>query len=260
MNKNRILIYDDYGVGDTKILGRAMGDYFIPRGIEIHTTNARDIIHRWALNDNVAALVMPGGRAIGYQARLHPHGNKKITDWVMNGGVYFGICAGAYYAAERIIFEPDIPELAVQQNGGLGLVSADAIGTLHRELNIAPYRADTASMAAPQIEWVADGRLHLSYYHGGPYFQPRGNNMEILAQYVLDDGDRPAIVAQRVGHGRVIASGVHVEVSGPSLAATFAHPMAIDPHARHVARTLQQYETYRKSLFDKVMNEIILER
>lgn len=262
MTTEKILIYDDLGAGDTKILVREMADYFTPRGVKIDMTNAHDITRRHALNGRVLALVMPGGRAMGYQQRLNPRGNQIITDWVRGGGTYFGICAGAYYAARHVIFEPDIPDLTVRQDGTLKLVSANAIGTLHRELDIAPYRAATQSMAAPQIEWTADARLHISYYHGGPYFEPTGNdkNLTTLAVYALDTGDKPAIVRQTVGNGRVIASGVHVEVSGSALAGTFAQPTAIDANARHVANTLHQYESYRKSLFDKVMAEIAPEK
>ena len=199
MTTEKILIYDDLGAGDTKILVREMADYFTPRGVKIDMTNAHDITRRHALNRRILALVMPGGRAMGYQQRLNPRGNQIITDWVRGGGTYFGICAGAYYSARHVIFEPDIPELTVRQDGTLKLVSANAIGTLHRELDIAPYRADTQSMAAPQIEWTADARLHISYYHGGPYFEPTGHdkNLTTLAVYALDTGDKPPLSAKR---------------------------------------------------------------
>jgi biotin--protein ligase len=53
-----------------------------------------------------ALLVMPGGADLPYCRRLAGRGNALISDFVAAGGGYLGLCAGAYYAAARVDFEP----------------------------------------------------------------------------------------------------------------------------------------------------------
>ena len=36
-------------------------------------------------------------------------GCRLIDDFVCRGGVYIGFCAGAYFAAKQVLFEPDTP-------------------------------------------------------------------------------------------------------------------------------------------------------
>src|SRR3989338_11408695 len=49
-------------------------------------------------------FVMPGGRDSPYVESLNFAGVTKIQDYVKEGGAYLGICAGAYFAANKIEF------------------------------------------------------------------------------------------------------------------------------------------------------------
>ncbi len=70
---------------------------------EVEHVSAKDLIHKnW--ERDAAALIIPGGADIPYMKRLRGQGNLKIRVYVENGGVYIGICAGAYYAGERVEF------------------------------------------------------------------------------------------------------------------------------------------------------------
>ena len=50
-------------------------------------------------------LVMPGGRDKPYQENLSGKGIEIIKNFVKRGGSYLGICAGAYFASDRVEFE-----------------------------------------------------------------------------------------------------------------------------------------------------------
>ena len=49
--------------------------------------------------------VMPGGADRPYCAALNGEGNRRIRAFVEAGGAYLGLCAGAYYASQRVEFE-----------------------------------------------------------------------------------------------------------------------------------------------------------
>lgn len=54
-----------------------------------------------------ALLVIPGGRDLPYVEELTTKSNvtKRIRQYVLEGGRYLGICAGAYFGAEEVRFD-----------------------------------------------------------------------------------------------------------------------------------------------------------
>jgi len=48
--------------------------------------------------DSISTLVFPGGLVADYESLLGEEGRKKICEYVYNGGGYYGVCAGAFYA------------------------------------------------------------------------------------------------------------------------------------------------------------------
>lgn len=251
--RDRILIYQDYGCADTRVLEQGLRDYFEPRGTAVGFVDAAGIIKDNALNENVLAFFMPGGAATPFRRKLEYQGNDKIRDYVNNGGIYYGICAGAYYACEKAVFEQDIPELAIVSECGLNLVGGQAIGTLYKELGIRPYAKNAASAAVVNLLWEKDAGKHISYYHGGPYFQLKpGDDAEIAARYDIA-GYPPAVVKKNYGKGRVILSGVHFEDKGEHLLKA-VHKLQLDSaEAGQIAGKLAAGEASRQALFDKMM-------
>lgn len=249
--RNKILIYRDYGCADVTNLEQELKHYFTPRGIEIGFTDAAGIINRNELNDMVLGFVMPGGAGTPYRRKLETLGNDKIREFVRNGGIYYGICAGAYYACRQTIFEKDIPELKIISECGLNLIEGKAVGTLHKELGINPYAKNAASAAAVELIWQ-DNEKHLAYYHGGPYFDIDNAETEILAVYNLPQ-KYPAVIARNFGQGRVVVSGVHFEDSGKILKKALYNQRIDLPAAQNTASKLEHAETSRQKLFDKIM-------
>lgn len=255
--RNKILIYCDYGTNDISRLQKSLQEYFAGEGISIKTTDAKEIVNENSLNEDVLAFFMPGGRATPYIEKLKVQGNQKIAEYVQNGGVYFGICAGAYYAGRKVFFETDVKELSIIQECGLNLIDADTIGTLYKELNISPYTMDFNSMAPVQVNWLEDKESHVASYHGGPYFSPLPNSrLQILAEYELAGKKLPAAVMQTYGKGAAIASGLHIEDSGKDLRRILFDLRQDREKAESVVAKLEANEASRQALFQKFMQKI----
>ena len=251
--RNKILIYEDYGCADVSALEKGLREYFEPRGCKVGFTDAAGIINRNELNDEVLAFFIPGGAGTPYRRKLEVLGNEKIREYVSGGGIYYGICAGAYYACRQTIFEADIPELKIISECGLNLVEGKAIGTLYKELGILPYAKNAESSAAVELVWN-DGKTYLSHYHGGPYFEPDNPaENDILARYNFAD-KRPALICRNYVKGKVILSGVHFENKGQDLLKA-VHALRSDSvSARKVAEKLPDNETGTQALFNKIIS------
>jgi glutamine amidotransferase-like uncharacterized protein len=93
---------------------------------EVGTLCAEEIIQgNW--RKNARCFVMPGGADVPYGHALNGPGNAMIRDYVESGGVYVGICAGAYYAARRIEFDENGPQ-EVLGSRELGFFPGTVIG------------------------------------------------------------------------------------------------------------------------------------
>lgn len=250
--RTKILIYQDYGCSDTTSLNDGLREYFEPRGCSVGFTDAAGIIHGNELNDEVLAFFMPGGAGTPYRHKLQVLGNDKIREYVQNGGIYYGICAGAYYACRQTEFEADIPELKKVTECGLNLLEGRAIGTLYKELGIRPYDKNAASSAAVELIWN-DNSKYTAHYHGGPYFESfNSDENEVLARYNLA-GRQPAVIGRNYGKGKVILSGVHFEDKGEMLQKSI-YALKIDSkQAKKIAEKLAQAETSRQALFNRIM-------
>lgn len=251
--RKTVLIYEDYGCADITVLTHALKTYYEPRGYTVGFTDAAGIIRGQELNDTVHAFFMPGGADTPYRQKLAVQGNSLIRDYVCAGGIYYGICAGAYYACRQTIFEKDIPALKVVHACGLNLIDGKAIGTLYKELNILPYDKNMMSSAAVELIWN-DGQKYIAHYHGGPYFKPTNStDVDVLAYYNLPD-KKPAIISRPYGMGKVIISGVHFEDSGQALSHIFHKLNIHSPAAHQVASQLTVFEKARQALFERVLS------
>jgi len=173
----------------------------------IQTASAEMINHHdWEETTNI--LIMPGGRATPYFEDLYLHGNQKIKNFVMKGGCYFGLCAGGYYGASRIIFEKDHRHEIITENA-LGLYKGIAEGPAY-ECGVFEYNSEAG---AKVIEIMTHDNIVLPvYFNGGCWFEDIGANIniKILARYT-NFHNKPAIISFSYGKGSVILSGVHFE-------------------------------------------------
>lgn len=180
-------------------------------GYTIRLANAAAIIDNSAF-EGADIFVMPGGADLPYCKKLNGMGNKNIRAFVENGGTYLGICAGAYYACKDIEYHKGRDD-EICGPRELALIDATAIGSLPE---LAPYyndRLQTVSAVALQTKHQANDIR--AYYHGGCKFMLHEETM-IHAHYPLPDAPA-AIIEKAVGLGRVVLSGVHLEIGAQDL-------------------------------------------
>ena len=254
-SRNKVLLYCDYGSGDVDPLYEMLEDHLAPKGVGVEWVDASGIIKENALNDDVLAFFLGGGRSTPYREKLRHQGDDKIREYVNKGGIYFGVCAGAYYSCKRTEFESDIPNSCIETNEVLGLLDATAKGTLYKEYGIKPYELSANSAVVSKIKWLSDNEEHAAYYHGGCYFNPNENgNVEVLAVYDDIGEQKPAIVKGKYGDGLVIASGVHFETLGDELAKVVCSYQTDEAAARRNAKILIDKESQRKALEKKLLD------
>lgn len=221
------------------------------------------------LNDpwmgKTAMLVMPGGADLPYCAVLNGHGNKRIQQYVRNGGKFLGFCAGGYYASKRCEFEVGDLEMEVSGPRELEFFPGTCKGCVYkgfvyeshagaRAAKLTINSAVLGSLGAPQTATV--------YYNGGGMFMDASKyrNVETLARYegptdVTDDlQDLAAAVYCKVGKGDVVLLGAHPEYT-PQLMKPAAH----DQHFKEVAAELLAADEGRKQFLGACLRKIGLQ-
>lgn len=165
-------------------------------------------------------FLMPGGPSTLFRGALHP-GNRAshLRRFVEAGGIYFGVCGGAYLACGAVAFdEGGLYERRVRDailnffpKTCRGPIFPDFSATGPVGVHAVPMRLCGAPPPATVV----------SYYHGGGYFdgtESCGDAVQVLAGYDLEKNDgRAAIVRCRVGNGLAILCGPHLEYA-PSVA------------------------------------------
>lgn len=249
--RSKILIYRDYGCADVSSLYGELASYFREKGISVDFTDAAEI-KSGVLNREVKAFFLGGGAGTPYMRKLAGEGNKRIRNYVRNGGVYFGICAGAYYACRDIVFEHDVPALRIENGCGLNLAEGRAVGTLYKEYGLLPYALTSFSAKVVQIRFCG-GETYPALYHGGPFFD--GTDGEVLAVYDLPE-PKAAVITKAFGRGKVILSGVHFEDGAQTLARGL-HDLRCDIRAAQKnADDMAAGEPRRREFFDTMMKLI----
>ncbi|GEM_PF-2065949 len=151
----------------------------------------KDDLKRKETYEKITVLYFPGGWSGYYTEDLRGRPAKLIREFVSSGGKYLGVCAGAYFASEKIIWEGKV------YRPPLGIFRGVAIGPIRA---LAPWPLYTVA----KILYL--GREVEAFYYGGPYFEGEG---EVLGKYAVNG--KPAVVLGAYGKGRVLLSGLHFE-------------------------------------------------
>ena len=151
-------------------------------------------------------LCMPGGDMYQYEQDLASDGTEEIRQFIRNGGGYIGICGGAYFACQEVIWRGTRLPMTC-----LGLFSGSAEGPIDA---IVPYpeyamcKVDIVDHLHPITRSEPDHAWILYYW--GPVLVPnRSATISILGRY--DTVDEPAMVAFDYEYGRVFLIGPHPE-------------------------------------------------
>lgn len=247
-SKLTIWIYQDDGASELSVnsMLNAMADKLLAQGVDV--SDVRPITSQQIINGTLqgpGCLVMPGGADLPYCAKLDGSGNQRIKDFVTQGNLYIGICAGAYYAAESLDFIGE--GYTVRGSRELALFAGQAIGSITSLTEGRLYDMGCASKAIVPLKF-ATGEQHNLYYHGGPYFianQDIQANQDMMVNQDMaithtssqaailqsdslqtkhnqstqpyhciasyPDGSN-AIISGHAGRGRYLLSGVHFEL------------------------------------------------
>jgi len=163
---------------------------------------------------------MPGGRDLPYLEKLGDEGAEQIMNFIRMGGTYVGLCAGAYFGASNVVFEPNTP-LEVIGERPLKLINGVAYGTLYPEKQFV-YGSEAGALVS-KVK-TADGSSINVYYNGGCAFNISCmDDVEVLGWYEDVAGQPPAILRANHGKGYAVLSGVHLEIgpnnAGPEISA-----------------------------------------
>jgi glutamine amidotransferase-like uncharacterized protein len=158
-----------------------------------------------ALND-YDLFVVPGGYAADYNDDLGYGGLNEIRSFVEGGGAFFGVCAGAYFACDNIVWEGSPIEYSLDLFDGTGTGAIDAIAEWPN-YNMCVVDLNKTNTL---IDLSDEPDNHTVMYYGGPYFTlSDSSGAEVLATYRING--QPAMIAFEKEAGRVFLSGPHPE-------------------------------------------------
>lgn len=225
--QQKILLYVGPGAGPKSIANTlATLKLVVANKYEIKTVGPEDIIDDTWIKDT-ALLVIPGGADRPYVAHLSGQGNANIRLYVANGGKFLGICAGAYYSADRIEFAKGDKVLEVTGDRELKFFPGLVIGPTYAGFDYRDVQS-VAGMRAAKVYWneqtpFKNEHEFVIFYNGGGHFVGAENhpNVKVLARYGRELPSQPhqpaAIVECKVGQGKAILSGPHFEWDPASL-------------------------------------------
>ncbi len=168
---------------------------------------ASDIIQQnWPVD--MKALFMPGGADVPYHQKLQGRGCSNIRAFVEAGGVYVGVCAGSYFAAEEIYFTCGNGSL-IQGPRELGFFKGRVVGPAFGNY------VEHSHASAKLIPVVLSGRPVLVYFNGGGVFEG-AQESEVLGVY--QETNLPVAIKCNVGKGYALLCAVHPEYDAEFLA------------------------------------------
>ncbi len=202
-----VALYSDRGADEDCI--QATTNMFEWMGYAVSLVNA-DYINSEGL-DNFSILCIPGGNMYQYAQDISSGGKENIKDFIRNGGGYIGICGGAYFASEKVMWQGN--QLPMTP---LGVFPGTAEGPINE---IVPYpdygmckvnivdSTHPITRSEPDYAWML--------YYWGPVLIPNEDaDIAILGKY--ESVNQPAMLAFDYGLGRVFLIGTHPEMEEDS--------------------------------------------
>jgi glutamine amidotransferase-like uncharacterized protein len=155
--------------------------------------------------DRFGLLYFPGGSSGPYKNNISSEGREKIRQFVGAGGCFIGTCAGALFAAERIVWEgkEDLQDTLALFPGTV----AGPISAIYADPEYGMCQVDLVK-PHPITDREPDSLAIL--YYNGPFFEPNPDaRVDIIGAYQITG--QPALVAFEYGRGRVFLTGPHPE-------------------------------------------------
>ena len=220
----KVLLYNDAGTSNVEVLRLALQAAF--DSIKKKTGCLRfqiSMVSASAVNEgscfkDADIIFVPGGRDLPYVEKLKGSGVENIRNFVENGGKYFGICAGAYFASSFCEFQKG-SGMEVCGKRELKLYPGVARGCLYPGFQYGTENGATIidiNLLKTNIGLSTKSENYPVYYNGGCEFildcKLDAQNLVYLAKYE-DFPSKNAIVLCKCGKGKVVLSGVHPELN-----------------------------------------------
>lgn len=158
------------------------------------------------------ALIIPGGAARAESYSMGPAAREEVRRFIQDGGIYMGVCAGAYLASDaRDVYLKLLPLKTRDQEHW------------YRVDDMTPVRVEMTPLGM-EVFGFNQNRLRIGY-ENGPIFAPPVERPDpsftplgfFRSEVVADGGDRgvmlgaPAMILSRYGRGLVLILSPHPE-------------------------------------------------
>ncbi len=198
-------IYHDGNVGAWENGVVAFEQFLNWKYVTYNRVTAQDI-NTTVLKDSYKAIYFPGGDADYYNADINSAGIIHIQNLVSDNGAYIGMCAGAEFACDKLIWqgiEIDYP-LNLFQGKAIGPINEIAVWPNYVMATLTMNLEDEINQFEPENEDML--------YWGGTVFNPyTGTDIDTIATF---DGffNNTAIIKLTYGTGRVLLISPHPEI------------------------------------------------
>ncbi|PJB71019.1 MAG: hypothetical protein CO093_06155 [Alphaproteobacteria bacterium CG_4_9_14_3_um_filter_47_13] len=251
MKRKKIVVYTDRNTATGTLIPRLRQSF---HGVTLKKITEADLYQARTLDQNTLAFVLPGiiGEDSLYPAHIGAKGNEALRHYVEEGGIFIGVCAGAYYACREILYDPPWRAQPKRAKPGLDFFNGLARGSIP-ELG---KKGD--------IDWFSDCTVVMITYKGGqrqtgiaygngPALYPdiTEKNIEIMARYANSEGQPIAIAAKKIGKGLAIFIGVLPDIGYESDYDLSSHPVLTE-----FMQTLKPHEQGRREVWDMIISKV----
>ena len=164
------------------------------------------------------AFIVPGGYSVFEKIAAGKEGIDVMRSFVLRGGRYLGVCAGAYLASKDVLWEEKNYPYPLEFFDGIAEGALDHIAKWPNDTGV---RVKLTPAGRKRGLQPAESRSF--YYKGGPRFKG-GTDYDVLAKY--EDGTS-AMIARPVGKGEIVLTGHHFERVAPNDGGTNAPPPSV---------------------------------
>lgn len=198
-------IYHDGDIGAWEDGIIAFEHFLDWKGVTHNRVTATDI-NLIELKDIYRGIFFPGGDADFYTADINYFGIEHIKELIADDGAYIGMCAGAEFACDKLVWD------GITYDYPLNLFEGESIGPIDDLAQWPDYAMVTVSMnqndEINQYESPTEDML----YWGGSIFSPdEGFEFDTVATFDAYE-NHPAIVKFNYESGRVLLISPHPEI------------------------------------------------
>jgi biotin--protein ligase len=239
-------------------LKQALSESF--NGVSLVLLDKNTIHEPGALNENTLLFVLPGitDESSPYPSEIGEDGIETIRNYLKNGGVSLGSCAGAYFSCDFTLYNPSWLPQPKTQSTCLRIFNATARGPL-AELSVHdPEETWFSDCTVATVSFTdIDNKSHIAEiaYGNGPalfpYSEEEEQSLDVIARYEDVEGRPIAVATKQFGKGMAMFTGVL-----PFMGFDEQHEQTSQPRLRTLMQQLKPHEASRNALWDRMVSDI----